>query len=304
MKSFQEMVERVVSAAQSDGARHLAVAWGEDPYTLEALDRAVGEHIAKVSLLGNRESIHRRCKQLGIDPDRFQVIPATQPEEACRRAVAMVKSGEADVLMKGLVNTDIFLKAVMQKGEGLLPPGEVLTYTGVLEIPRRDKLLLISDPAVIPFPTLEQKKAMTIYSVEAARQLGITEPRVALVSCTEKVNLAIPNTVNDAVLTQMNRRGQIPGCVIDGPLDIFLACDRDAGRVKGVPNAIEGEADVLIFPSLEAANSFYKGLMLFAGAELAGLLRGTEKPVILMSRSESSASKFYCIALAALLAET
>ncbi len=302
--SFKELVDTVIRSCKKGRQKHLAVAWGEDPYTLKALDRAVGEGIAAVSLLGERTSIERVCRDLGIDPARFTIISADSPEEACGEAVAMVKHGDADILMKGLVNSDTFLKAVMRKGEGLLPPGAVLTYTGILEIPSRGKLLLISDPAVIPFPTLEQKKAMILYSVAVARRLGIAEPRVALVSCTEKVTPAIPNTVWDAELTGMNRQGLIPGCIVDGPLDIFLACDPAAGAVKGVDTPIGGEADLLIFPSLEAANSFYKGLMLFAGAELAGLLRGTEKPVVLMSRSESPASKFYCIALAALLADS
>jgi len=145
--------------------------------------------------------------------------------------------------------------------------------------------------------------AMNDYSVEMARRFGIDKPKVALVSATEKVNPAMPETLEYALLCKMAERGQIKNCTIDGPLDIFLACDPGSLPVKGVRSPLEGDADILIFPDLESANSFYKGLMLFAGGELAGLIRGTTKPVVVMSRSESENSKFYCLALACIMAE-
>jgi len=214
-----------------------------------------------------------------------------------------VREGEAEVLMKGLVGTDKFLKAVLDKQKGLLPPGAVMSYTCALELPQYPKLLFVSDTAVLPQPDLAQKTAMINYSVAMARRFGIKCPKVALVSATEKVSAAMQSTLDAALLCKMNQRGQIKNCLIDGPLDVFLACDPSAGEIKGVQTPIQGEADVLIFPDLESANSFYKGLMLFAGAELAGLIQGTVKPVVVMSRSESAASKYYCVALACLMAE-
>ncbi|MDZ4181932.1 MAG: phosphate acyltransferase, partial [Candidatus Cloacimonadaceae bacterium] len=207
----------------------------------------------------------------------------------------------ADVLMKGLVGTDKFLRAVLDKERGLLPPKAVMSYVCALELPKYPKLLFISDTAVLPYPDLTQKIAMINYSVQMAQRFGIAKPKVALITATEKVSAGMPSTHDHALLCKMVERGQIRDCVIDGPLDIFLACDPAAMEMKGIHTPIAGEADILIFPNLESANSFYKGLMLFAGGELAGLIQGTTKPVVVMSRSESAASKYYCIALSCLM---
>jgi phosphate butyryltransferase len=144
---------------------------------------------------------------------------------------------------------------------------------------------------------------MVNYSVKMAHKLGIAKPKVALITATEKVSQGMPNTIDYALISKMAERGQIKGCVVDGPLDIFLACDPASISIKGVDTPIGGDADILIFPNLETANAFYKGLMLFAGGELAGLIQGTLKPVVVMSRSESENSKYYCIALSCLMAE-
>ncbi|RKX84838.1 MAG: phosphate acetyltransferase [Spirochaetes bacterium] len=299
LRSLDELVERVKSLPK----KKIAVAFGQDPYTIESLSRAVEEGLAEAVLIGDKTVIESVCAEKGLDSGIFEIRHNYDPVSSCRDAVAMVRSGEADVIMKGLVGTDKFLKAVMDKEKGLLPRGAIMSYVGALDIPKYNKLLFISDPAVIPFPDLKQKTAMVNYSVTMAHKLGIETPKVSLVSCTEKVNPGIPNTVTDSIICKMNDRGQISGCTIDGPLDVFLSCDKEAVKVKGVPTPINGEADVLIFPTLEASNVFYKGLMLFAGAELAGLIQGTTHPVIVMSRSESAKSKFYCIALSCLMAD-
>ena len=300
IRSLDELVEKLKSLPR----KKIAVAFGQDPYTIESLAQSVKEGLADAVLIGDKSVINSVCAGKGIDSELFEIHHNSDPVSSCIEAVSMVQNDEADVIMKGLVGTDKFLKAVMDKEKGLLPSGSIMSYVGALDIPKYDKLLFISDPAVIPFPDLKQKTAMVNYSVAMANKLGIENPKVSLVSCTEKVTSGIPNTVTDATICKMNQRGQIQGCTIDGPLDIFLSCDKDAVEVKGIPTPINGEADILIFPTLEASNVFYKGLMLFAGAELAGLIQGTTKPVIVMSRSESAKSKFYCIALSCLMAET
>ncbi len=300
IKTLDELVERVKSLPR----KKIAVAFGQDPYTIESLAHSVSEGLAEAILIGDKSVIESVCSEKGVDSNLFKIHHNPDPVSSCTSAVAMVRNGDADVIMKGLVGTDKFLKAVMDKEKGLLPPGNIMSYVGALDIPKYDKLLFISDPAVIPFPDIKQKTAMVNYSVRMANKLGIENPKVSLVSCTEKVNPGIPNTLIDAAICKMNDRGQISACEIDGPLDIFLSCDKSAVDVKGVPTPINGEADILIFPTLEASNVFYKGLMLFAGAELAGLIQGTTKPVIVMSRSESAKSKFYCIALSCLMADS
>jgi phosphate butyryltransferase len=237
-----------------------------------------------------------------LNPSVFEIIHVPDEWQAAQEAVRMVKSGEADILMKGLVGTDKFLKAVLDKEKGLLPPKAVMTYVCAIQVPAYPKLMFISDPAVIPFPDLNQKIAMVNYTVTMARKFGIDKPKVALISAAEKLSDHFPSHSEYAMICRMAERGQIKNCTIDGPIDVFLACDKKSIEIKGVPTPIDGEADVLIFPSIETANAFYKGLMLFAGGELAGYIQGTEKPVVMMSRSESSLSKFYCIAIACLMA--
>ena len=300
VRNLDQLVKKVKSLSK----KKIAVAFGQDPYTIESIAQAVKEGIADAVLIGDKVVIESVCADKHIDSNLFEIRHNTDAVSSSKHAVKMVRNGDADIIMKGLVGTDKFLKAVMDKEKGLLPPGAVMSYVGALDIPKYDKLLFLSDPAVIPFPDLKQKTAMVNYSVTMAHKLGIENPLVSLVSCTEKVNPGIPNTLTDSIICKLNQRGQIPGCTIDGPLDIFLSCDRDAVEVKGVTTPINGEADILIFPTLEASNVFYKGLMLFAGAELAGLIQGTTHPVVVMSRSESARSKFYCIALSCLMADS
>jgi phosphotransacetylase len=182
-------------------------------------------------------------------------------------------------------------------------PGAILSYVCALQVPAYNKLLFLTDPAVIPNPNLDQKVAMVRYAIAMARKFGIEKPKVALVSATEKASSHFSSSADYAEMLGMAAEGNFGDCIMDGPLDIFLACDPRSPGIKGVKTPVNGEADILIFPSLESSNPFYKGLMLFGGGELAGLIMGTSKPVVVMSRSESEKSKYYCIALACLMAE-
>jgi len=300
IRSLQELAQKVISKGT---LTRVAVACGEDQNTLGALDRASQEGFVKAILLGDKQRIQKLLDSEGLDPQAFEIVHTDSAQQAVTEAVRMVRDDEADVLMKGLIGTDKFLKAVLDKEKGLLPPKAVMSYVCALELPKYRKLLFISDTAVLIDPDLEQKMAMISYSVRMAQRFGIEKPKVALISATEKVGAAMPATMDYALLSKMGERNQLTDCIIDGPLDIFLACDPQSLLIKGVDTPIEGDADVLIFPNLESANSFYKGLMLFADGELAGLIQGTIKPVVVMSRSESAASKYYCLALSCLMAE-
>lgn len=298
-----QSLEQLVSHVKELGLKKkVAVAWAQDENTLGALAKAVEEGFVTALMVGDREKITEKAIQEGIDPSIFEIVYVADEWQAAQEAVRMVKSGEADILMKGLVGTDKFLKAVLDKEKGLLPSKAVMTYVCAIQVPAYHKLMFISDPAVIPFPDLNQKMAMINYSVAMARKFGIEKPKVALISAVEKVSNHFPSHSEYAMICSMAERGQIKNCTVDGPIDIFLACDKKSIEIKGVPTPVDGDADVLIFPSIETANAFYKGLMLFAGGELAGYIQGTEKPVVMMSRSESSLSKFYCIAIACLMA--
>jgi phosphate butyryltransferase len=299
IRSLDQMVELVLFQKRK---HRIAVAWAHDSNTLGALHKAVNEGFAEATLIGVRDEIIKVCSVAGINHELFSILECDNEVLASLEAVRMAKTDAADIIMKGLVGTDKFLKAVIDKENGMLLPDAVLSYVCAIEIPAYHKLLFITDPAVIPSPTLEQKKAMAEYAIEIAARFGIERPKIALISATEKISRHFESSAHYSALCEMAKEGRISNCIMDGPLDIFLACDKKSVEIKGINTPIGGDADILLFPSLESSNPFYKGLMLFAEGELAGLLRGTEKPVVVMSRSESEKSKFYCIALACLMA--
>jgi phosphate butyryltransferase len=300
IKTLKQLEEKVLALKKK---HRVAVAWAQDTNTISAINKAVEMGFIEAILIGNSSQIKETCKSEGIDDSIFTVVESQNESFASSEAVRLAKTGEADIVMKGLVGTDKFLKAVMDKEKGLMLPDSVLSYVCAMEIPAYHKLLFITDTAVIPFPTLDQKIAMARYAIEMARKFGIDKPRIALIGASEKMSRHFENSIDYSVMCKMADRNQIKDCIMDGPLDIFLACDKKSVEIKGVETPINGEADILLFPSLESSNPFYKGLMLFANCELAGLLRGTEKPVIVMSRSESEISKYYCIALSCLMAQ-
>jgi len=200
-----------------------------------------------------------------------------------------------------LVNTDVLLRAILDKEKGILQPGKVMTYNAAIEIPNYRKLIFFSDPVVIPSPNLIQRTAMIKYAIQTAYKFGIVKPKIALLHATEVANPKIQYMQDYLDIMQMWREGEFGDVIMDGPLDVFLALDKERGSIKNVPSPVLGDADILILPNFESANIFYKGLALFAGAQMGGLLQGTDNPVVLTSRSESTLSKFYSIAMACLL---
>ena len=202
--------------------------------------------------------------------------------------------------MKGTLNTDNLLRAVLNKEYGLLEKGHVMTHVTVVEIPSYDKLLVFSDAAVCPRPTDEQFKAILGYVLGVCRSLGAESPKVALIHCTEKVSEKFPHTLSYESMKEMARNGEYGDCCVDGPMDVKTACDSDSGAIKGISSPVVGNADALIFPNIESGNVFYKTLTLFAKAETAGMLCGTTAPIVVASRADSGESKFNSLALACL----
>ena len=300
ISSFAELTAHLQSVQQR---KRIAVANAVDSHTLDAVQMAVDAGIVEAFLIGDVAAIEspHLFEEHVLSP-YIHIIDIPEVKEATLEAVRMVKSGEADILMKGLVNTDIILRAILDKEKGLLPHGNVMTYNAALEIPGYHKLIFFSDPAVIPSPNLVQRTAMIKYAIASAHKFGIEKPKVALIHATEVANPKIHYMQDYLDIMDEWRKGEFGNVIMDGPLDIFLALDSERGGIKNVATPVLGDADILIFPNFESANCFYKGVSLFGGAEMGGLLQGTEKPVVMTSRSESVKSKFYSICIACILA--
>lgn len=296
IRSFQQLAGHL---SGSGVRRRIAVVCGSDSSTCQAADRALAGGFAEIVFVGRTADVRRR-RAAEPFPALVRYVDAADDASAARQAVALVRRGEADVLMKGLVPTDVLLRAVLDKEQGLLPPGSVLTHLAAAQLPAYGKLLCFTDSAVIPYPTPQQREVQVAGAVRLCHALGVAEPRVALIHCSEHVSDKFPHTLTYAALAAAARQGRWGRAVVDGPLDVRTSCDAAALAVKGISSPIGGQADALVFPDIEAANAFYKAITLFAGAETAGILQGASSPVVLPSRGDSAASKFYSLALAAL----
>jgi len=301
MKSIASFAELTSHLKSVNCRKRMAVANAVDSHTLDAVLQAVDLGIIEAFLIGDVASIESP-QLFEHNPSPFiHIIDVPEVKQATIEAVRMVKAGEADILMKGLVNTDVLLRAILDKEKGILQPGKVMTYNAAIEIPNYRKLIFFSDPVVIPSPNLTQRTAMIKYAIQTAYKFGIAKPKIALLHATEVANPKIQYMQDYLDIMQMWREGEFGDVIMDGPLDVFLALDKERGSIKNVPSPVLGDADILILPNFESANIFYKGLALFGGAQMGGLLQGTDNPVVLTSRSESPLSKFYSIAMACLL---
>ena len=271
--------------------KRIAVVCANDPNTEYAISRALEEGIAEFLMIGD-SAILEKYPTLKQYPEYVKTLHIEDPDEAAREAVRIVREGGADILMKGIINTDNLLHAILDKEKGLLPKGKILTHLAVMEIPTYDKLLFFSDAAVIPRPTLQQRIEMIWYAIE--------QPRISLIHCTEKVSAKFPHSLDYVNIVELAEAGEFGNVIIDGPLDVRTSCEQASGDIKGIVSPINGQADVLIFPNIESGNAFYKSVSLFAKAEMAGLLQGPICPVVLPSRSDSGLSKYYSIAMACL----
>lgn len=282
--------------------KKVAVACGQDPDIIEALARAVNEKLAQAVLIGDRKKTEDLAKEFKIDPKIFTLIDEPDYKKAAAKAVAMVRGGEANVLMKGLIDTAVYARAYLDKENGLMTGGTV-SHVGVFQTPNYPRLLIITDAAQIPYPDFGQKVEMINHAVAVAKKLGIDMPKVAVLTATEKVNPKWPCSLEAAQLSKMCERGQIKGCIVDGPLSMDGAVSPECAKGKGISSPVAGYADILVTPDIQAGNILYKCLTQMAGATVAAMVIGTSAPVILTSRTDTDDAKFYSIVLAALMAK-
>ncbi len=297
IRTFDDLVSHLSSVGER---KRVAVVWASDDHTQEAIALALKEKIVDVVFVGARHEVEN--SQL-LQPyfDHISIVDANDKDDAASIAVSLVKEGKVDVLMKGLINTDNLLRAVLNKETGILPKGNILTHVTATSVPSYPKLIFFTDPAVIPYPTQEQRMEQVRYVADLCHSFGIDEPRISLIHCTEKPNEKFfPFTMGYADIIAKAKDGFFGKCIVDGPLDVKCSCDIEAMQTKGIESPIAGEADALIFPDIESGNVFYKTVTLFGNAETAATLKGTLAPVVLTSRGDSVESKFYSLALAAI----
>ncbi|BDR70909.1 phosphate butyryltransferase [Clostridium tetani] len=298
IKNFNEILQKV----QQQSTKKVAVAVAQDKPVLEAIRDAKNNKIADAILVGNEEEIKSIAKEINMNIEDFEIIHEPDMKKAALKAAELVSTGKADMLMKGLVDTANFLRAVLHKEVGLRT-GKLMSHVAVFETDKFDRLLILTDVAFNMYPDLKEKAQMIENAAAVAHSMGNECPKVAAVCAVEVVNPNMPETIDASLLAKMSDRGQIKGCIVDGPFAIDNALSEEAAKHKKVTGRVAGKADILVLPDIQAGNIMYKTLTYTTDAKNGCLLVGTSAPVVLTSRNDSHETKMYSIALAALVAE-
>lgn len=298
-KNFEELFSQLKAVS----TKKLAVAVAQDEPVLEAVNLAKDRGVVDSILVGDKAKIEKIAKNIDMDLSKFEIIDEEDPQKATLKAMELVSTGQADMVMKGLIDTATFLRGVLNKEVGLRT-GKLMSHVAVFEIDGIDRLILLTDAAFNTYPDIKAKAQIINNSVMVAKACGIEYPKVAPICAVEVVNTDMPATVDASLLSKMNDRGQIKECIVDGPLALDNALSEEAAHHKGIKGEVAGKADILLFPNIEAANVMYKALTYTAKTRNGGILVGTSAPVILTSRADSCETKVNSIALAALVAES
>jgi len=294
-----DKLDQLFEILRTKPKKRLVAAYANDAHTIEAVSMAIDMGIIDGTLVGDDATIKKVCAEHNINPLKFKIVQESDEMKAANKAVDLINRGEGDVLMKGNVSTDKYMRAILNKETGLLPPKAVLSHVTVIQVPTYHKLLIVGDVAIIPAPDLNQKIAITNYLIKTAHFLGNDNPKVALLAATEQMMAGMPACVEAAIISKMGDRGQIKGAIIDGPLALDVAIDQESAQIKKVSGQVAGDADCILFPNIESGNVFFKTCTKLAGGELGAMVMGAKVPCVLTSRGDSVQSKMYSIALAA-----
>jgi phosphate butyryltransferase len=274
-----------------------------DEHSITAIADAVKLNIINATITGNRDEILKQCENHQINPDLFQIIHVSNEEEAAAVSVKMVKSLSGGILMKGLINSNKYLKAILDKKVGLLPVGGILSHVAVIDNPNYHKLLMVSDVAVIPSPTIVQKMAMTRYLLQMAMMFGIERPKIALIAATELVISSMVSTTDAVEIMKEAQKGTFEPAIVYGPMALDVALDSESAQIKNITSEVAGDADCLLFSNIDSGNIFYKVNTKLCHADQAAIVMGGNVPMILSSRGDNKQTKLNSIALAALLSK-
>jgi phosphate butyryltransferase len=291
--------DRLLKLAEPLPALRTAVVAPEEAKSLGGALLARRHTLIEPILIGDPDRISAAAEEIGADLSGIEIVALPENRLAAARAVALVREGRADAIMKGHLHTDVLLHPMLDAETGLRA-GRRFSHIFVMDVPGMEQLLFVTDAAINIAPDLKTKVDIVQNAIDLARSLGIAEPKVGILSAVETVNFAIPSTMDAAILSKMAERGQITGGVVDGPLAMDNAIDLDAARTKGLTSAVAGKADILVAPNLESGNMLAKELTFIAHAEAAGVVIGAACPVILTSRSDNDAARLASCAVAAL----
>jgi len=297
IQNFDDLLEQVKKQPE----KRLVTVNGVDESTLGALNDAVELGLVSAILTGDKGKIEETCSKLNIDINNYKIIHTKSEREAAEKAVELIHDGNAELIMKGLVTTDSFMKVLLKKDYGLVPPKGVLSHVALMENPNYHKMLIFSDAGVIPYPDLEKKISMTRYLIKTAIALGIDKPKVAVIAPTEQIIISIQSCMDGATIAKMSEHGQIEGGEVDGPMALDVAINRNSASIKGFTSPVAGDADCLLFPNIDAANVFYKTNSKLCNAQMAGIIAGAKVPAVVVSRGDSERIKFNSIAMASLI---
>ena len=296
-------LDQMFDLLKSKEKKRLVAAYAMDAHTIGAVSQAIDYGLIDATLVGDYETIARVCKEENIDINKFQIVQEANETKAAEKSVALINEGKGNLLMKGMVSTDKYMRAILNKDTGLMPPNAILSHVTVIKTPNYHKLLTVSDVAIIPAPDLKQKIVITNYVIEVAHALGIMNPKVAILAATEQMSIMMPACVDAAIISKMADRGQIKGALIDGPLALDVCIDMESVQIKKLQSTVAGDADCIVFPNIEAGNVFYKANTKLMEGEQGAIVMGAKVPAVLSSRGDSEKTKLYSIALAALVAK-
>ncbi len=292
MRNFQELLD----FAKNKGKKNCFVVKAEDEPVLDGINLAIRQGLlANVCLIGSREAINELSKKVNLDLKNTEIIDIIDEQECLKTALSIVKE-KGDFLMKGMISTSTFLKGVLDKEYGLRT-GKILSHIAVLEIPGYHKLLFMSDGGMNPKLELKTRVDIINNAIWLMNGLGVSKPKIALVAASEAVHPDMPETVDATKIVEMNKNGEIPNAIIEGPFGFDVAVSKEAAGHKKIRSEISGEVDFILMPNISAGNIWAKGLIYFAKAKAAGIVAGASKPVVLLSRADDAETKLNSIAL-------
>lgn len=293
-------IDDIVEFAKLKSKKRLVVVYVNDIHTVEAVNEAVETGLVDATLTGERAEIEKMCKQHNIDINKFEVIDQSDPVECGLICCDLINQGKAQLIMKGTITSDDYMRCILNKERGIMEKGSLLTHVTVVEPNGYNKVLVVGDVAVIPAPNVDQKEQILHYLIDTAHKLGNEEPKAALISASEKVSPKIISSADAHELTERAKKGVFKKSKVFGPMGLDLAIDEEAVKIKKFSGDVAGNADIILFPNIESGNVFYKTCTKFLKSDLAALVVGAKVPAVLSSRGDSAKTKLYSIALAAI----